>query len=456
MTKSQRVRALSLDAGCGTPGLYVHIPFCASKCRYCDFNSYAGLNWLFARYVSALKQELVLWTEIAGGGNQGANLGTVYFGGGTPTLVGARHLIAVLDAARLAFTISADAEITVETNPGVAEPKDLDALIAAGVNRLSMGVQSFDETELRFLGRIHTVAQVGQAWSAARRSGFKNMSLDLMYGLPGQTLGLWSRNLDRALELEPEHLSLYALTVEDGTPLATSIAGGLVAEPDPDVAAEMYEVAEEALGATGYHHYEISNWAKPGRECLHNLNYWRNGDYVGVGAGAHSHIGGFRLSNHKPPLKYVGAIESGRVNENVIPDSIRKPGPGSAGELDSGFRRNDGTPQPDGVARRHQGGENLPSDSVVGTLTGKGLAVECVEAIDVRTAMAETMMLGLRLDEGVEGCDFKTRFGQSLEEVYGPQIEELKINGLLIAEGRSLRLTPRGRLLGNQVFCRFV
>lgn len=378
--------------------LYVHTPFCVSKCGYCDFNSYSGLEWLTPRYVSALRRELSLWSQYACRPAMMLRIATIYFGGGTPTLLGTGGLKAVLDTCGQGFAVDATTEVTVETNPGVADEIALAELRSAGVNRLSIGIQSFDDGELRFLGRIHTADGARQAWSMARRAGFENLNLDLMYGLPSQLVQSWRDNLEQGLELEPEHISLYALTIEEDTPLGKSIASCRIVEPDPDAAAEMYLLAEERLEQAGYHHYEISNWAIPGRECAHNLTYWRNRHYLGVGAGAHSFLNSYRLSNLKGPLEYVQTLE----------------------------------------------GE------------GNGLPVSDIEHVDGKMAMGETMMLGLRLSEGVSAGDFLGRFGRRPEDVYGPGVEDLKRLGLLIWDGDSLRLTARGRLLGNQVFCRFV
>ncbi|MFN2225688.1 MAG: radical SAM family heme chaperone HemW, partial [Anaerolineae bacterium] len=258
-------------------GLYVHIPFCQSRCRYCDFNTYAGLEGLFETYVRALVREITL----AGT----ARVSSVYIGGGTPTVLPLLSLIQILDAIQAGFDLAADAEVTIEANPGTVEAGTLAALRVRGVNRLSLGVQSFADGELRRLGRIHTAEQAAAGLAAARQAGFDNVSLDLIFGLPGQALADWRFSLECALALEPEHLSLYALSVEAGTPLARDIARGHLPMPDPDLAAEMYEMAAEVNAQAGYQHYEISNWARGwGRQCRHNLIYWRNEPYLGLGA----------------------------------------------------------------------------------------------------------------------------------------------------------------------------
>lgn len=371
-------------------GLYVHIPFCQSRCRYCDFNTYAGLEGLFETYVRALIREITL----AGP----ARVRTVYLGGGTPTVLPLSHLVQVLDAIRAGFVLVPDAEVTVEANPGTVEAESLAVLRKQGVNRLSLGVQSFADDELRLLGRIHSAGQAAAALSAARQAGFKDVSLDLIYGLPRQTLADWSFSLERALALEPEHLSLYALSVEAGTPLARDIARGHLPLPDSDLAAEMYEMAAEVCAAAGYLHYEISNWARgAARQCRHNLIYWRNEPYLGLGAGAHSWQGRRRWANAAAPDEYATRLAGG--NPTVAEE----------------------------------------------------------ETISPELEMGETMMMGLRLvEEGVPFDRFQQRFGLDPRRCYEAEIAELVELGLLEVDDERLRLSPRGCLLGNQVFARFL
>ena len=273
----------------------------------------------------------------------------------------------------------------------------LAGLLAAGVNRISLGVQSFDDDELRLLGRVHEADQARQAYHQARAAGFHNLNLDLIFGLPGQTVDRWQATLRQALALAPQHLSLYALTLEEHTPLAGRIACGELPAPDDDLAADMYELAEAELARAGYVHYEISNWARPGFECQHNLIYWRNQPYLGLGAGAHSWLAGCRWANVRVPQTYVEMITGGQ--------------------------------QP------------------VAESEGIGLALE----------MAETAILGLRLvEEGVSLGAFRARFGADFAAVYGREVRELVGLGLLEATSNRVRLTRRGRLLGNQVFQRFL
>jgi len=371
-------------------GLYIHIPFCRSRCQYCDFNTYVGLEGLFETYLEALIREITL----AGP----ARARTIYLGGGTPTVLPLSHLVQILDAVHTAFAVDQEAEISIEANPGTVDASALTTLRGRGVNRLSLGVQSFLDDELRLLGRIHTAEQGAEAITAARQSGFENVGLDLIYGLPGQTPAAWQRSLESALTLEPEHLSLYALSVEAGTPLARAIDRGHLPVPEPDLAAEMYEMAAEASARAGYLHYEISNWARtPEHRCRHSLLYWRNEPYQGLGAGAHSWRAGRRWVNATAPAEYAVQVMNG----------------------------------------------------------GTALAEE--ESIPPELEMDETMIMGLRLvEEGVPWARFRQRFGLDPRQRYGPQISELVDIGLLEIDARRLRLSAQGHLLGNQVFARFL
>ena len=243
--------------------LYLHIPFCQRRCRYCDFNTYAGREALFVPYAAALAQEI----RRAG---QGERVATIFVGGGTPSVLPLALITDLLGACRAAFAVDAEAEISLEANPGTVDAFKLAGLRRLGVNRLSLGVQSAHADELVLLGRIHTFAQAVQAVRMARAAGFENLSLDLIYGLPAQTLARWAATLQAALDLAPDHLSAYCLTLEAGTPLAADVAAGRVPAPDPDRAAEMYEQAEAILAAAGFVHYEISNWARPDFQCRHN------------------------------------------------------------------------------------------------------------------------------------------------------------------------------------------
>jgi len=388
------------------PHLYLHIPFCRAKCRYCDFCSYPGQEELHAPYVRALCREIALAHAGRCGpgpavglapraGRPAAGAATLYIGGGTPTVLPPAGLEALLRACGEALDL-AGAEVTVEANPGTISQEHLALFRAGGVTRLSLGVQSFAEPALRLLGRIHTAAEADQALAWARQAGLPQVSLDLMMGLPGQSLAAWQADLEEALRREPDHLSLYGLALEEGTPLAADVARGALPTPDEDVGAEMVLWAEERLAVAGYEHYEISNWARPGCWSRHNIAYWRNEEYVGCGAAAHSHRGRRRWANTRVVGDYVAALEDGRIP----------------------------------VAEE--------------------------EEVDEPTAMGETMMLGLRLLAGVPRAAFAARYGVELEAVYGPAVAELSAQGLLEVDAEGVRLTQRGRLLGNQVWARFL
>jgi oxygen-independent coproporphyrinogen-3 oxidase len=387
--------------------LYVHIPFCQAKCPYCDFNSYAGFEGLMAPYADALIAEMALWREAT----RDARVTSVFFGGGTPSFLPLAETERIFAAIRRSFRLTPDAEITVEANPGSADSARLGGLRRLGFNRLSLGVQSFQDDELHLLGRVHSAAEACEAYRAARRAGFENVNLDLIYGLPGQSLAAWRSTLAEAIALRPEHLSLYALTLEEGTPLAADVARGRRSAPDPDLAADMYLWAGEALAAADYDQYEISNWALPGHRCRHNLVYWRNQPYLGLGAGAHSCLSGFRFAAVRDPRAYIREVVATGAE-----------------------------PSPDGLAvfltsLRH---------------------LESVVRVTDAGAMAETAILGLRLVEGVSLAAFRRRFGVDLLSVYGPAVAELTALGLLERANGRLRLTPKGRLLGNEAFERFL
>lgn len=274
-----------------TLGIYIHIPFCRSKCAYCDFYSLARGEDSMDAYAAALSAAL----RDAAPGAAGYAVDTVYFGGGTPTALGAKRLAALLDVVTAQYAVAPDAEITTEANPESARDAiALRTLRGAGFNRVSLGMQSADDGELRAVGRIHTAADTAAAVEAARAAGFRNLSLDLIYGLPAQTLSRWLGNLDAALALRPEHLSCYGLKVEPDTPLWARRENACL--PDDDAQAEMYLAAVARLEARGYAQYEISNFALPGRESRHNLKYWTLGEYLGFGPGAHSDFGGRRFA----------------------------------------------------------------------------------------------------------------------------------------------------------------
>ncbi|MCL4868538.1 MAG: radical SAM family heme chaperone HemW [Anaerolineae bacterium] len=381
------------------PSLYLHIPFCRHRCAYCDFNTYSSLSELKEVYAAALCAEI---TQVAAKDQR--LVPTVFFGGGTPSLMSAESIGTILDTVRAGFALSPQAEITMEANPGTVDRPYLEAVRAAGVNRLSFGVQSANQDELIFLEREHTFAAVIEAVEMSRQAGFTNLNLDLIYGLPGQTMVRWEHSLQAILALEPEHISLYCLTIEPGTPMHRWLRNGQIEPPDPDAAADQYELALQMMAGHGFSHYEISNWAKPGFQCQHNLSYWRNQEYLGLGAGAHGHAAGYRYHLVKQPRVYIRRMQEGQ-------------------------------------ARRY------PWSSAV------------AEVIPLSRAdqMGETMMTQLRLlQEGVDAAAFQAQFGQTPTEAYPGIIETLIQNGLLQLVGEKIRLTERGFFLSNQVFYHFV
>jgi oxygen-independent coproporphyrinogen-3 oxidase len=290
-------------------GIYVHVPFCLTRCGYCDFNAYAGLDHLASRYVAALLRE----ADLAAPGWTDEEVVSVFLGGGTPTTLEVADLKALLARLRDRFRVSANAEITIEANPDTVDRATLEGLLGAGFGRLSMGAQSFDRAVLAALERVHDPDSVRRAVRASRAAGFSNVNLDLIYGADGETLESWERSLREAMDLEPEHVSAYALTIEPSTPLGRKVERGILPGPDPDLQADMFELACALLAEGGYHHYEVSNWAKPGYECLHNLGYWERRPYVGLGAGAHSYRDDRRRWNVRPPEEYLSLVEAGRL-----------------------------------------------------------------------------------------------------------------------------------------------
>jgi oxygen-independent coproporphyrinogen-3 oxidase len=388
--------------------LYLHIPFCDTKCSYCDFNSYAGLESLVPDYTTALCAELRLWSPRF----SGDRVPTIFFGGGTPSLTPPAQMRTIVETLRDAYRIDRDAEISLEANPGTVDTAYLRRLRLLGINRLSLGVQSFDDAELRALDRIHNAAQAAEALAAARTAGFGNVNLDLIYGLAGQTLVSWKRNLIRALSLRPEHLSLYALTVEEGTALFTAVRRGTAPAPDADLQADMYELAQELLASAGYEQYEISNWAQPGYACRHNLTYWRNGRWLGAGAGAHSSVAGYRFAGARSPQGYI----------HKVAEATQAGAQSSGGQAIFA-----GMPQ-----------------------------VVWSERVDEAMAMSDSVILGLRLVEGVSLEDFRQRHGRELMSVFGDAIRDCLDLRLLSLEDGRLRLTRSALLLANEVFTRLL
>ena len=390
--------------------LYIHVPFCQTKCPYCDFNTYQGIENLMSPFLEALVAEIAAWGRALGG----PPVNTVFFGGGTPSYLPDGDLGRIMEAVGQAFGIRGDAEVTVEANPGDLTPAKAASLLEQGINRVSIGVQSLDNDLLNLLGRRHDADGAIAAFRTVNEAGFDNVNLDLIYGLPWQTLGQWQDTLRRLAGLEPTHISLYCLTVEEGTPLHRWVEQGQVPHPDTDLAADMYQYARKLLGEQGYHHYEISNWSKPGLPSRHNLAYWRNVPYLGVGPGSHSCLGGYRFWDMDPPRGYIAAVKEWA-------DKVSAPAKAITGEW-------------------------LESAGPVGGH----------EPIDADLAAAETMFLGLRLLDGLDLAEASKRMGVDLGARYQPQIDELLGLGLVEREDTVIRLHPSAYLIANQVFTRFL
>jgi oxygen-independent coproporphyrinogen-3 oxidase len=393
-----------------TLALYVHIPFCTAKCSYCDFNSYAGQESLMRPYAEAVASEAALWAKHVAV----RSIGTVFFGGGTPSLLPLAEMSIIVEAVRRRFSIERPAEISLEANPGTVDLQHLRGLRDLGFNRISFGVQSFHDDELLDIERIHTGDEAEQAYCWARAAGFENVNLDLIFGLIGQTMPQWRENVERALSLSPEHLSLYALTLEEGTALTRDVGRGRRLAPDPDLQADMYEWSRTRLAEAGYRRYEISNWARPGRECRHNLAYWRNREWLGLGAGAHSHLFGERFANAATPSRYISLVGQASSHRGVATDG------------------------PDAV---------ILEDMKQVTFRDPGTPVR---------EMSETVMLALRLREGLSLEEFQMRYGVPFDTVFGAAARETAALGLTeIVDGR-LRLRDEAVLLGDEAFMRFL
>ncbi len=377
--------------------IYVHIPFCARHCAYCDFNTYVVKSQaaIVLETVDAICRDI----ERTAAEDETLRLRpvpTIFFGGGTPTFLSGEQLARILRTVRDNFHVLPGAEISSEANPGSSDAAKFAAMRMAGFNRLSIGVQSFDDTLLVALDRFHTADEADNALSAARSAGFENLNLDLMFALPKQTNVLWEASLQRALEYGTEHLSLYALTLEPGTRFERLDAGGKLDLPDEDDELRMYERSIEILAKTGYDHYEVSNFALPGFRSEHNQVYWRNEEYIGFGPGAVSYSGGRRWKRERQPQKY-----SDKVSQNT------------------------------------------------------DLSVES-ESLDAVGQLGETMMLGLRLRDGLRLERIRHRFGIDASIYFARQIERLTAEGLLTLDRDTLLLTHRGLLLANTVLSEFL
>jgi oxygen-independent coproporphyrinogen III oxidase len=379
-----------------TFSLYVHIPYCQVKCPYCDFNSYAAAEWPEDDYARALIDELR--RRSADPPFAGAEIGTIFFGGGTPSLFQPGTIGTLLNAIAANCRLAPDIEITLEANPGTVERERLSGFRAAGVKRLSFGIQSFHSALLTTLGRVHDADDARAAIQAARAAGFEDLNLDLMFAVPGETRAVWEADVAEAIGWSPEHVSAYNLTYEAATPFHTLRARGALQPLDDEDELWMYQHVRAALAAAGYQQYEISNFARPGHEARHNQSYWRGVDYLGLGAGAHSYASapgwGRRWSNERIPERYITAV-------------------------------------------------------------ARGDATASQETLSFDNAAAEFMFLGLRERAGVDRRTFADRFGKSLEDVH-PEVVAFRADGLLVDIGSRLTLSERGLLLADSIFAAFL
>ncbi len=419
MSPSDEYRDLPVSASGEGISLYVHVPFCLSKCPYCDFNTYQGIESQFEDFLTAAIREIAAWSVALGR----PTVNTIFLGGGTPSYLPDGDVARILDAIACSYGVRADAEITAECNPNDLTPAKCAELRGAGINRVSIGVQSMDNGLLSMLGRRHDAAEAAEALGRCRRAGFDNVSLDLMYGLPHQSLAQWRDTVGQVVALAPEHLSLYSLTLEEGTPLRRWVQQGRLPEPDPDLAADMYDHARAALAAAGYHHYEISNWTLPGRDSEHNLAYWRNLQWLGVGPGAHS------------------SLRVGEVGSACRFWTVRSPR--DYARLGREWATS---------AAEAGAWPAMTVDRIAAVPTVDGWEVS-----DEATTAAETMFLGLRLLDGMDVAAASARIGIDLSARYERELAELTADGLLVWESDDrLRLTEEAYLVGNQVFTRFL
>uniref|UniRef100_C6E646 Heme chaperone HemW n=1 Tax=Geobacter sp. (strain M21) TaxID=443144 RepID=C6E646_GEOSM len=378
-------------------GLYLHFPFCLKKCLYCDFNSTPAGGSDHRGYVELLLKEMELRQAAL---PEPVIAPTLYLGGGTPSLMAPELVGLIVDAARKSFSLEPDAEVTLEANPGTLTPERLQGYRSAGVNRLSLGIQSFEDRLLKRLGRVHSCAEALSAYQDARRAGFDNISIDLMHSLPGQSLSQWREALELAVSLAPEHVSAYALSIEEGTPFERLHDVGELPLPGEEEAAAMFEATAAVLSKAGYRHYEISNYAKPGRHSRHNSAYWSRLSYLGFGAGAHS---------------FWNPDGLGRRWKN----------PGEAAAYAAGIR------------------VGIPAD-------------EEPEQLTLEDALSECFFLGLRVLDGLDLAPLFERYGESALAPHLKQVAALEKKGALTREGSRIRISPDAVILANGIFSSFV
>ena len=404
--------------------LYLHIPFCERKCAYCDFLSAPADLPVRISYIKKLQEEIAYY-----GAQYGEyQVSSIFFGGGTPTILEGYQLAAILETVKEHFNITTDAEITVECNPGTLTAGKAEKLVQAGFNRLSMGLQSADDRELQLLGRIHNFAQFLESYDLARKAGFRNINVDLMSALPGQTLKSWQDTLQKVTALRPEHISAYSLIIEEGTPFYERFAederireegGHPRLLPEEDVERQMYELTETFLHTKGYERYEISNYAKPGYECRHNCGYWTRKDYLGLGLGASSLVEHQRFQNTSDLKTYL---------------------------------EQEYLPQCEGQHERIAETIQLQEETGL-TQTGHHIHIE---TLDKKSEMEEFMFLGLRLMAGISRQQFEKKFQVTLNSVYGEGLRKLKGEQLIEEVAGYVRLTEHGIDVSNYVLAEFL
>lgn len=404
--------------------LYLHIPFCERKCAYCDFLSAPADLPVRISYIKKLQEEVAYY-----GAQYGEyQVSSIFFGGGTPTILEGYQLAAILETVKEHFNITTDAEITVECNPGTLTAGKAEKLVQAGFNRLSMGLQSADDRELQLLGRIHNFAQFLESYDLARKAGFRNINVDLMSALPGQTLKSWQDTLQKVTALRPEHISAYSLIIEEGTPFYERFAederireegGHPRLLPEEDVERQMYELTETFLHTKGYERYEISNYAKPGYECRHNCGYWTRKDYLGLGLGASSLVEHQRFQNTSDLKTYLEQEYSSQCEGQYerIAETIQL-------QAETGL-----------------------------TQTGHHIHIE---TLDKKSEMEEFMFLGLRLMAGISRQQFEKKFQVTLNSVYGEVLRKLKGEQLIEEVAGYVRLTEHGIDVSNYVLAEFL
>ena len=392
-----------------------HAPFtifCETKCSYCDFNTYAGIENLLTQYIDSICKEIKLWGSVI----PNAHISTIFFGGGTPSYIPTNLLGQILNTIKNEMDTTNCTEITIESNPNdLSEIKKLEYYLKIGINRISKGIQSFNDIHLKNIDRRHSSSEGIHAIKNAKSAGFENINIDLMFGLPNQTKYEWIQTLEVVPTIPIQHISMYCLTIEKNTPMFHQVNQGVLQMPDQDLAAEMYEIATDFMKQENFRNYEISNWAKNNKICEHNLAYWKNQQFIGIGPGAHSLLSSYRFSNIESPKKYIQKLKSN-------PD----------------FEKTQNNKQTD-------------KDKFLTIPT-----TENYEKQDIKTKMSDTMIMGLRLDSGINLDEFEEKFQIKIEKIFPGKIDKLISENLINKKNNQIKLSDKGKLLGNEVFINFL